>query len=104
MEKILKKAKEGGYDVVEDAYNYNIYSEMFLKPKFWQALGKAEGWGNMYSKYSSWVDESDGSWNKGELQKWEHEMHQFIDHLIAEKPIDEFFENLLSEGLLTNNK
>jgi len=59
--------------------------ELFLKPLFWQCLGKAEGW---------FQDDC-----KGRIHKyrtcWRCEMHNFIDHLISGKDIESFFTNLL---------
>lgn len=66
--------------------------EALLDPKFWKALGKAEGWvGVKDMTYFPKTEE--------EIMViapiWKIQMHRFIDHLIAEKPIDDFFNNLL---------
>ncbi len=122
MEKAIKKAIEGGYkDYTETSGSscQKYHSDILLDPKFWQALGKAEGW-YQYSeekyqkgeqterealieveeklgvilKYAN--DEITYSPYKGEGETWQEHWHAFIDHLIAEKPIEDFFTNILT--------
>ena len=95
MEKAIKRAIEGGYENVTIGHNGAI-----LDPFFWQALGKAEGWklGHVIEYYQDRVggiDRKIDSLGREELYEWEYHMHRFIDHIIAEKPIDEFFNQLL---------
>ena len=53
-------------------------SDLLLDPKFWQALGKSEGW------------EGNG-WNKKPL--WLNGMHKFIDNLAQDQSLEEAFNN-----------
>lgn len=55
-------------------------SEIFLQPSFWQALGKARGWG-----------EGDGS---VKVWDWRGYWHRFIDHLAEGKDAESFFKDL----------
>jgi hypothetical protein len=52
-------------------------SQILLDPTFWQALGKARGWGNL-------------EW----LIRW----HGLIDHLAAERRIETFFERIYASS------
>lgn len=63
-----------------------LYKERtLLDPAFWQALGKARGWG------SYGVGTHSGFYpNEGWLVNW----HALIDHLAADGTIEEFFKSL----------
>lgn len=55
MEQVLNKAKEGGYkspNLIGTEMGY--YANVVLDPKFFQALGKACGWGNMEVSFGNW--------------------------------------------------
>lgn len=86
MNKAKIKALEGGY-----VPNNKSDAEMLLDPLFFQALGKAEGWG--------WVTPCEFGDNENHVckdcAKWLYEWHSFIDHITEGNPIDEFFNNLL---------
>lgn len=53
-------------------------------PKFWQALGKAEGWG---------IEPSGSIWQGKE--QWIIYGHDFLDHIFALKDPESFFASLL---------
>lgn len=57
------------------------HEEALLDPLFWQSLGKAEGWNDVNFEHTP---------------EWERHWHGFIDHLIAGKDTDSFFDNLLT--------
>lgn len=62
------------------------YSEIREDPLFWQALGKAEGWGE------------DGYCpNICKREHWLRYWHNFINHLAEGKDVDSFFKDLLKE-------
>ena len=83
MEKAIKKAINGGYKGCTDA----VWNEStLLDPLFWQALGKAEGWGKTMTSRSGvrMRDIYTVYW------------HDFVDHLAEGKDINSFFEDLLT--------
>jgi len=84
MEQAIKKAIEGGYP------RGRIGSASFfcMDKDFWQALGKAEGWGIVQPRGAGIEFISDEYWK----QHW----HRFIDHLAEGNSIDSFFNELLS--------
>ena len=121
MEKAIKRAIEGGWrpELPRDflwsepkrifvaGKLFNIYFHTKVKgalsesillrtndalndPTFWQALGKAERW-----KESNYGEPFLNSSDRILTNEWENNMHNFIDHLIEDKPIDDFFNNLL---------
>lgn len=65
--------------------------QLLLDPQFWQALGKALGWGdiciNCHNSVSSCCEEK---YNKD----WKYYWHKFIDHLADGKDIESFFKTL----------
>lgn len=82
--------------------------QILLDPLFWQALGKINPkkcWacnGTGYFLPDTFNQETDrecGNCNKTGLQErnWEEDWHDFIDHLIEGKNIDDFFNNLLTK-------
>lgn len=98
MKKAIERAIEGGYkyigrkifhnEITDEWYFPNDYgweisvNDLFLDPLFWQALEKVEGW----------VDLWDYENRRGGYQAvW----HNFITHLAEDKPIDDFFNELL---------
>ncbi len=99
METAIKKAIEGGWrndfkpDFIVSMETFICRQDKYkvlLDPKFWQALGKAEGW-----KRSREV------WCYGSTkfqqckERWQNEMHTFTQHIANGGTIDEFFNNLL---------
>lgn len=96
IERAVKLAiVEGGYrgDYNIEINNGEIFTfgkridtnEIFLDPKFWQALSRAEGWnqGLIKGYYSyEWIDK----------------MHSFIDALIEGRTAEEFFADLLTKS------
>ena len=108
IEQTIKKAIKGGWNmglvgddfslsftkVMEGKANYTIkkddgytfyedvpVSRIFLDPKFWQALGKAMGWGE---------DTTDESGR----YKWHWKWVEFIDHLAEGKDAESYFKQL----------
>lgn len=95
MEKAIKKAIEGGFEVGKSIYPFledGVLKRAFedrclLDPLFWQALGKAEGWTKVLLSSAN-----EETWQL----EWERNWHDFIDHLIEDKDINTFFEELLN--------
>ncbi len=58
--------------------------QVVLDPKFWEALGRAEGWGKYTGEKSTLEDR----------ETWKDKMHRMIDALIAGKSLEEFFKEL----------
>lgn len=105
MEQAIQKAIEGGWrsewKINRDVFNeYGqciairqdaelSKSDILLDPLFWQTLGKSLGWENPpkegYISYGKATGED----------YWKYQMHRFIDHLIANKPPELFFEKLI---------
>lgn len=79
MKEALDKAVQAGWN------RTSTYSQAFLDPLFWQALGKQQGWRNPESRNSE--NRFNGQW----MQNWE----DFIQHIAEGKLIDDFFTNLL---------
>ena len=83
IESAIREAVEkGGYaaitEEVSDVFAPPVVARLaFLDPLFWQALGKAMGWGG---------EDWDGGWRK----HW----HRFIDHLAEGKDAESFFKDL----------
>lgn len=63
------------------------YAEFFMSPDFWSALGRSEGWGKEWDLINGGYIIKPQDY----LPYW----HDFLDHLIAKKPIEEFFKELL---------
>lgn len=63
---------------------------VFMSPLFWQALGKAEGWGKSIIDGKEWKTGRDGYKNV-----WQSYWHDLIDALSQGKTIEEFFGELL---------
>lgn len=88
MEKVIQKAIEGGWVAkccFKPEKNWHWYKgDIFLDPLFWQALGKAMGWGKkmVSDKGVRMRDTSNYYW------------HHFIDHLASGENADDFFKEL----------
>lgn len=87
-------------------------SDIFLDPKFWQALGKAMGWskcvrcgslreehggGNMW--WCPAPKHTEGMSTTADLKtfrsnNWNNRWHKFIDHLAEDKTADSYFKSL----------
>lgn len=101
MEKAIRTAIEGGY--IYKRWNENIpmydlhpteYSDIFLDPLFWQALGKALGWDEKDKELKT--SYHDGVGFVSPWPHWKYFWHLFIDHCAEGKDIDSFFEELLN--------
>ena len=116
MKQAIEKAIEGGYEPfktfkMEEARDVefigddmSVYVPRFtnvahasinrilLDPLFWQALGKAMGWEDGDSR-AYWTRED--SHKVVLLDRWQNEMHSFIDHLASNGNADDFFNELL---------
>lgn len=88
MELAYQRAKEGGY--LGQVYSAHGF---LLDPTFWQALGKAEGWGNISLDGAVWKSGRDGY-----INVWQSYWHDFIDALASGKSADAFFEELLKDN------
>ena len=101
MEQAIKKAIEGGWKPIyargnkDWVANYNNITyigkhhlyDTLLDTKFWQALGKAEGWNTIDGKTDIIYCHKE--------KEWQGYMHKFTDHIIEDKDIDSFFKELL---------
>ena len=91
MAEAIKRAIKGGWadeEALVFTKDRSFETKMrlcviLLDNLFWQALGKAEGWGNQEEFHSI----------------WKYHWHSFIDHLAEGKDIDSFFNNLLKPSL-----
>lgn len=94
MKEAIQKAIEGGYKnyVLCSEHGYE-YGQVWLDPLFWQALVKSMGWDDLVNYWTCL--NSDGT-SKIYLNRWENEMHNFIDHLAKGKDTEEFFNNLIN--------
>ena len=88
IQKAIQKAIETGYNP-----DWNTDEKHLLDPLFWQALGKALGWGD-YAPYGL-ESESPAGYDDARLNSWRWHWHRFIDHLASGKDVDEFFKELL---------
>jgi len=84
--------------------------KIFIDPAFWQALGKAMGWGILYCERCNQKaipvreKESDPEYWKDCCPKKKlsygqsslYHQHRFIDHLAEGKDAESFFEKLIS--------
>ena len=104
MKNAIKRAIEGGYldNAGLTVTQWNLYKEGQLSwhvfthdPKWWQALGKAEGWGDklMFCGVcgNGLGRDSDDVFE----EEWKYHWHRFIDHIAEGKDIDSFFNQLL---------
>ena len=122
MEKATEKAIKAGYlkeghpeiitqygefKRIETWAGDNEFSkyEILLDPEFWQALGKAEGWGREFNVSSCGILE-DGSFDliyeddfsvPKVIPEWKYRWHRFIDHIAEGKSVDNFFKELLTK-------
>lgn len=82
--------------VVERSQNEVI----LLDPAFWQAIGRARGWGDkacMECGFNGRFDDYHGDCGKCLGKEYSgalYQQHRLIDHLAAEKDIESFFATL----------
>jgi hypothetical protein len=87
--------EKGGYD--KDIANSNQFSrerteaEIILDPLFWQALGKALGWGENAGIKSSDIE---NTWLP--LSGWKYHAHQYFDLVLTGGDVEKFWKELLS--------
>ena len=105
IEQAIKKAIEGGWlkNILKN-YTYEVFgtscieffdketgakvmiiqiAEMLLDPQFWQCLGKAMGWEEVWREN-----------NTPHIKDWKVYWHELIDHLAEGKTIEKYFEEL----------
>ena len=90
IEQAKEKAREGGYvegfmyDKLAAVDPFGAFEILLFDVKWWQALGKAMGWEKIPNprKYAL-------------VGGWQYQLHYFVDHLIAGKSVESFFEELL---------
>lgn len=126
MEQAIKKAIEGGYKMLWDKGLRSAYPfAAFIDPLFWQALGKALGWGikkidnkkkcpecgglgmtatpdgeqhdcfNCGNRGKITIQVDQKVGRDGYINAWQSYWHDFIDHLAEGKDADSFFNELL---------
>lgn len=88
MQEAIKLAVKSGYDV-----EILPKPQIFIDPLFWKCLGKSLAWEDENINQTYWVKENGLSIII--LDRWENEMHNFIDHLINNNNIDDFFNNII---------
>ena len=93
----IKDAFKGGYTgnghatLRENGEVYWSGDSIFLDRTFWQALGKARGWGK--KTLSNGMVANVG--RDGYINVWQSYWHDFIDHLAEGKDAESFFTELL---------
>lgn len=97
MTEALAQGYQPDLEQIPEAANFSpleiavaMKSDVFLEPRFWQALGRARGW----------TTDEDGKYWKGSLAEWKAgywktHWHRFIDHLAAGLDAESFFETVL---------
>ncbi len=81
-QQFIEDAIEGGWMEGEDSRYRRAYASIgntLLNPLAWQAVGKTRGWTDYNDSYG--VPEKS--------QRWNFQMHRFIDHLADGKTIEE---------------
>lgn len=89
MEKIIQKAIEGGYDdCILVASIKEKFKEYCLDPSFWQALARAENWGEGHERSCQKID---GNFMKtsvkctcGSAERWKEEALEFFEINLTE--------------------
>ncbi len=113
------KAKSFGCECYAHGGFWDCPSCAFFDPSFWQSLGKAMEWGyeavmvDEKGHPKEWVyrehcsvcgsvinDQEEGCpvgcvTDNAPVESWAYEWHRFIDHLIAGKDVDSFFNELI---------
>lgn len=111
MENAIKKSIEGGWkwnnrETKYEKFYYDRYlfaidggsrtqllsmGDIVIDPLFWQAVGKAEGWGITGYCWGCGYDEGATS----DTPEWLVNWHHFIDKIASGGTAEEFFEELL---------
>lgn len=92
MKKIIKKAIEGGYKKAplrQSEWVIGFYKDCVLDPLFWQALGKACGWGNKRTYNQADQLEVESYWKMYALRFHEINLTEGWDKAV------EYLENLI---------
>lgn len=96
MENAIRIAIEGGYnndEILKKTWGTETeYLYYQLDPLFWQALGKAEGWNKHSRVYWLYMTTDTPTQIK---ERWQNEMHSFVDWISEGKSVESFFEELL---------
>ena len=95
IEVAITRAIDGGYRPYNDRNAYHLRDTLehqpnnsfCLDPKFWECLGKSEGWEGKTNEYMTVKF----------LEIWQYRMHSFIDALIEGKTAEEYFKSILSK-------
>lgn len=97
VEQAIRDAKEkGGYKEIWFYGREDNPSWVLLDPDFWRALGKAKGWDSVDPNDCGGCDTCYQHFGAGpHKDEWKEIWHRFIDHLAAEKPIEDFFKELV---------
>lgn len=137
MEQAIQKAIEGGYssyaenvarnqlpitEAVKAVRRKDSDKKILLDPLFWQALGKAEGWGEVmtlidekghpkewcYYQHCDVCGEivlgegeecpNDCQTENAPMPSWTYHWHDLIDHLASGKDSDSYFKELLKDN------
>lgn len=107
-QKAIERAIEGGWSPKQNDAGFSMArlsigsdikeGNLYTDPLFWQALGKAEGWGSSCHHYSpkfGWEAYRHAAKCIVGAHLWEANWHRFIDHLAEGKDIESFFKGLL---------
>ena len=112
IEKYIQWGIEGGYPVhhvqqffnlsgatVKDAEKINEIKEEFLvmqallDPKFWQAVGKVKGWGDVHYEKCAEIDYHEfadaGECDCESRYEYKQKMYRFMESIAEHKTIDE---------------
>lgn len=98
IELAIKRAIKAGFKPSYDSldsfilddpkhWDESLVCRSLLDPAFWQSLGKALGWKQVYERCLN-----DGS--KSQAREWVYQWHRFIDHLVQGKDAESFFHSL----------
>lgn len=102
MKKVIEKAISVGWDDKDYAFGGDCSDEcwefcawkydrkILLDPNFWKCLGKAEGW-----EYEIDYEDGENVYYKSNKGDWQFYWHNFIDHLAENKPLEDYFKNLI---------
>ena len=106
FQRAIKLAVEGGYEPSSNLKGLPFEIIMakivdirpiFLDPLFWQALGKAMGW-KIGDDYDYLYNASESlKVGQGKMDDWLYHAHRFLDHVLASKPAESFFSELLTK-------
>lgn len=102
LEKAIQEAEKNGFaDISRHAMPEDLrWLLAVTSPAFWQALGKARGWGEQACLEHGFNGRFDdyhrdcGKCMGKEYKGYVYQMHCFIDHLADGKDADSFFQNL----------